>query len=74
VALAWDTAQKVMTLYQLADPAQQADRALRLIAALRSCPIPELARLGRTLHAWREELLAAFTHPGSATAPPRTST
>jgi transposase len=69
VALAWDTAQKVMTVYRLEDPAEQADRALKLIAALRSCPIPELARLGRTLHAWREELLAAFTHPGVSNGP-----
>jgi transposase len=69
VALAWDTAQKVMALYQLQDPAEQADRALRLTAALRSCPIPELARLGRTLHAWREELMAAFTHPGVSNGP-----
>jgi transposase len=69
VALAWDTAQKVMTLYRLQDPAEQADRGLTLIAALRSCPIPELTRLGRTLHAWREELLAAFTHPGVSNGP-----
>ena len=69
VALAWDTAQKVMTLYQLQDPAQQAHRALSLISALRPCPIPELARLGRTLHAWREELLAAFAHPGVSNGP-----
>ena len=69
VALAWDIAQKVMTVYRLHDPAEQADRALRLISALRSCPIPELARLGRTLHAWREELLAAFTHPGVSNGP-----
>ena len=69
VALAWDTAQKITTLYRLQDPADQADRALTLIAALRSCPIPELARLGRTLHAWREELLAAFTHPGVSNGP-----
>jgi transposase len=68
VALAWDTAQKITTLYRL-DPIEQADRALTLIAALRSCPIPELARLGRTLHAWREELLAAFTHPGVSNGP-----
>jgi transposase len=69
VALAWDTAQKVMALYRLQNPAEQADRALTLIAALRTCPIPELGRLGRTLHAWRDELLAAFTHPGVSNGP-----
>jgi transposase len=69
VALAWDTAQKVMTLYQLQDTGEQTRRAEALIAALRSCPIPELARLGRTLHAWRFELLAAFTHPAVSNGP-----
>jgi transposase len=69
VALAWDIAQKVMGLFQLQDPAEQIDRAQTLIAALRTCPIPELARLGRTLHAWRDELVAAFTHPGVSNGP-----
>jgi transposase len=69
VALAWDTAQKVMKLYQLQDTGEQTRRAEALIAALRSCPIPELARLGRTLHAWRFELLAAFTHPHVSNGP-----
>lgn len=32
------------------------ERAEQLIADLRTCPIPELARLGRTLHAWLAEL------------------
>ena len=26
-----------------------------------SCPIPEIARLGRTLRAWKEQFLAYFT-------------
>jgi transposase len=30
---------------------------------LRRCPIGELARLGRTLHAWRVELYAHLEHP-----------
>ena len=33
-----------------------------LISDLRDCPIPELARLGRTRHTWRVELCAHF-HP-----------
>jgi hypothetical protein len=37
--------------------------ANELITNLRSCPIPEIAKLGRTLHAWRTELLAHFDHP-----------
>jgi transposase len=69
VALAWDAAQKVMSFYQLDDPAEQTRRAETLITALRTCPIPELARFGRTLHAWRTELLAAFTHPEVSNGP-----
>jgi len=31
-----------------------------VIAGFPSCPIPEVARLGRTLKAWRQQLLAYF--------------
>jgi transposase len=63
VTLAWTVAQDLMALYQLTDPVQAHTRADALIADLRGCPIPELARLGRTLHAWRHELCAHFEHP-----------
>ena len=29
--------------------------------SFRACPIPEIARLGRILGAWREQFLAYFT-------------
>lgn len=29
--------------------------------AFPTCPIPEIARLGRTLNAWRQQFLAYFT-------------
>jgi hypothetical protein len=32
-------------------------------------PISELARLGRTLHAWRDELAAHFAHPDVTNGP-----
>ena len=60
VTIAWTVAQQLMDLYQLDDPDQARRRAETLIADLRDCPIPELARLGRTLHAWRTELCAHF--------------
>ena len=69
VSIAWTIAQQVMSLYQLADPDQARTQAAELIAALRSCPIPELARLGRTLHAWRDELVAHFAHPDVSNGP-----
>ena len=63
VTLAWTVAQDLMDLYQVDNPDQARARAETLIGDLRSCPIPELARLGRTLHAWRTELCAHFDHP-----------
>jgi transposase len=33
------------------------------ITAALGCPVPEAARLRRTLRAWRAEFLAAFDHP-----------
>ena len=32
-----------------------------MLAVFPSCPIPEIARLGRTLKQWREAFLAYFT-------------
>ena len=68
VTLAWTVAQDLMSLYQLTDPVQARRRAT-LIADLRHCPIPELARLGRTLHAWWDELCAHFAHPAVSNGP-----
>jgi hypothetical protein len=67
--LAWTAAQDLMALYQLTDPTTAREKASKLIADLRECPIPELARLGRTLHSWRTELLARFDHPTVSNGP-----
>jgi transposase len=69
VTVAWIVAQRVMGLYQQLDPARARAEAAELTAALRSCPIAELARLGRTLHAWRDELTAHFDHPTVSNGP-----
>ena len=69
VTLAWTVTQDVMALHQQGDPDRARTQATELIAALRDCPIPELARLGRTLHAWRIELLARFDHPAVSNGP-----
>ncbi len=68
-ALTWAVAQDLMALYQLHDPDLARQRAEQLITDLRGCPIPELARLGRTLHAWRPEFLAHFDHPAVSNGP-----
>jgi transposase len=69
VTLAWTVAQDLMALYRLDDPDLARARTGRLIADPRACPIDELARLGRTLRAWRTELSAHFTHPAVSNGP-----
>lgn len=61
VAAAWAVAQDVMAAYAADDVVAGRARAEQAIAAARSCPVPEVARLGRTLRAWRTELLAYFS-------------
>jgi transposase len=67
--LAWTVAQDLMALYQITDADQARTRADELITRLGTCPIPEIAKLGRTLHAWRTELLAHFDHPDTSNGP-----
>jgi transposase len=63
------TAKLLGCLYQLTDLVQTRTRATELITNLRLCPIAEIAKLGRTLHAWRGELLAHFDHPEVSNVP-----
>src|SRR3954451_14453502 len=69
VTLAWTVAQDLMGLYRLDDSDRARAQATALIADLRGCPIPELARLGRTMHAWQHELCAHFDHPDVSNGP-----
>ena len=34
---------------------------MKVLKSLHTCPIPEIARLGRTLRAWRGQFLGYFT-------------
>jgi len=61
VTIAWHTYQRLRATYQATDPAQGKRLAEELIATLPTCPVPEVARLGRTLRAWRTHVLARFT-------------
>jgi transposase len=69
LTIAWVIAQQVMGLYQRDDPTRARAQVSELITALSDCPIGELARLGRTLHAWRTELCAHFDHPDVSNGP-----
>ena len=61
--------QAVRAVYH-ADSAEEGRRRPgRVLGSLPSCPIPEVARLGRTLRAWRSEFLAYFDTEGVSNGP-----
>ena len=64
VELTWQIYQQVRSIYHATSPAAGAQLANRLLDTLHSCPIAEVARLGRTLRRWRQEILAYFTTSG----------
>ena len=62
VDLAWQCYQQLRSIYH-AVPAQGRQIAIKVLDSFHTCPIPEVARLGRTLRAWRAQILAYFdTH------------
>jgi transposase len=69
VAVAWWLAQDVCALYQqesLADARRDFDR---LLARMTSCPVPEVARLGRTLASWRPSCWPTGAPDGASNGP-----
>ena len=62
---AWMTAQELQLLYSRSRNLPDAKgRLWRILDRCAQSDVPELLRLARTLDAWREELLAAFTPTG----------
>jgi len=60
VTVAWHAYQQLRSMYQ-ADTAAEGKRiAEQVIGSFADCPIPEVARLGRTLKMWRDHVLARF--------------
>ena len=43
--------------------------AEQVITLAKTCPVPEIARFGRTLVAWRTEYLARFDNPALSNGP-----
>ena len=63
VTLAWHAYQQLRSMYQADTPTAGRTIAEQVIASFTQCPIPEVARLGRTLRMWRQHVLARFeTH------------
>ncbi|MDP9820823.1 transposase [Nocardioides massiliensis] len=60
VYLAWSCAQQLRSAYRHRDTAEGKKIATKIIETFPTCPVPEIARLGRTLKRWRTAFLAYF--------------
>jgi transposase len=63
VNLTWQCYQQLRSIYHAA-PAKGREIAGKVLDSFHSCPIPEVARLGRTLRAWKAQVLAYFDTSG----------
>ena len=71
VEVAYLLTQQVREVFHQDTPAQGQRLAVRLIKRLPACPIPEIARLGRTLRKWKDAFLAYFDTGEASNAPHR---
>ena len=69
VEVAYLLTQQVRDVFHQDTPAQGQRLAARLIESLPACPIPEIARLGRTLRKWKDAFLAYFDTGGASNGP-----
>ena len=65
VYIAWQCAQRVRAVYHQNDPATGLQLAEQILAGFPTCPIPEIARLGKTLRQWRDAFLGYFHTDGA---------
>jgi transposase len=63
VNITWQCYQQLRSIYH-ATPAKGRQIAIKVLDSFYSCPIPEVARLGRTLRAWKAQILAYFDSHG----------
>ena len=59
--VAWQCAQQLRSTYHAKDLTEARRIAEKVVESFHTCPIPEIARLGRTLRRWRSAFLAYFT-------------
>jgi len=65
VELAWVCYQQLRTVYSgTASLRERKKLAEKILNTFHTCPVPEVARLGRTLRAWRAQVLAYFDTDG----------
>ena len=60
--VAWQCAQQLRSAFHQDTPAQGRRIAEKILASFPSCPIPEIARLGRTLKQWRAAVPGLLRH------------
>lgn len=68
VSLAWQCYQKLRAVYH-AGPAKGRTLVTEVLASFPTCPIPEIARLGRSLRNWKTAILAYFDTNGASNGP-----
>jgi transposase len=59
----WQCYQQLRSIYHVG-PTKERAIAQKVLDSFHTCPIPEVARLGRTLRAWRTQILAYFDTSG----------
>lgn len=68
VTIAWHSYQKLRAVYH-ARPEKGRELITEILASFPSCPIPEIAKLGRSLRAWKTAILAYFDTGGASNGP-----
>ncbi|WP_269779427.1 ISL3 family transposase [Propioniciclava soli] len=66
VEVAWQCAQRLRAVYHQETPQAGRALAIKVVDGFASCPIPEVARLGRTLKQWKDAFLAYFDTDGAS--------
>ena len=61
VTVAWRCYQQLRSAFRAPNLTEGRKIAIKVLESFPSCPIPEIARLGRTLRAWNDQFLAYFT-------------
>lgn len=61
VFIAWQAIHELRGAYQHQDTGEGRKIAKKILKTFYKCPIPEIARLGRTLRRWQDSFLAYFT-------------
>jgi transposase len=64
VTVAWSAYQQLRAAYAATNAAEGRKIAEQVIDSFPNCPIPEVARLGRTLRSWKQQVLAYFATKG----------